>query len=85
MCYIKHGVYPVGVFSQRGRPRTRIRNLIGLGAVKDQAIGVGLSSKGPYRLAKTFGSQSGLTNAYLKEQGLVSIRELWIAFHYPNG
>ena len=75
MCHIK----------QWRRARTKIRNLINLGAVKDQAISVGLSSKGYWRLAKTYGSQSGLTNAYLKEQGLVSIRELWIAFHYPNG
>ena len=22
---------------------------------------------------------------YLKEQGLVSVIELWVAFHYPNG
>ena len=21
----------------------------------------------------------------LKEQGLVSVKELWVAFHYPNG
>jgi RNA-directed DNA polymerase len=75
MCYIKRWRYC----------RTRIRNLISLGAVKEQAIAVGLSSKGPWKLARTFGSQSGLTNAYLKEQGLVSVRELWITFHYPNG
>lgn len=75
MCYIK----------QWRRARTKIRNLINLGAVKDQAIAVGLSSKGYWRLARTYGSQSGLTNAYLKEQGLVSMRKLWIAFHYPNG
>lgn len=75
MCYIQ----------QWRRARTKIRNLINLGAVKDQAIAVGLSSKGYWRLARTYGSQSGLTNAYLKEQGLVSMRKLWIAFHYPNG
>ena len=75
MCYIKRWRYC----------RTRVRNLIRLGAVKKQAIAVGLSSKGPWKLARTFGSQSGLTNAYLKEQGLVSVRELWITFHYPNG
>jgi RNA-directed DNA polymerase len=72
MCYIK-----------RWR-RTRIRNLISLGAVTGQTIAVGLSSKGPWKLARTFGSQSGLINAYLTKQGLVSMRELWIAFHYPK-
>jgi RNA-directed DNA polymerase len=74
MCYMK----------QWCRPRTRIRNLIKLGAPKLQAIGVGMSSKGPWRLAKTFGSQGGLTNAFLKAQGLVSVLELWVAFHYPK-
>jgi RNA-directed DNA polymerase len=74
MCYLK----------QWNRPRTQIRNLIKLGAPKLEAIGVGLSSKGPWRLAKTFGSQGGLTNAYLKAQGLVSVLDLWVAFHYPK-
>lgn len=75
MCYMK----------QWRKCRTKVGNLIKLGAVKKQAIMVGISSKGYWRLARTFGSQSGLTNAYLKEQGLISIRELWIKFHYPNG
>jgi RNA-directed DNA polymerase len=75
MCYMKQWRYC----------RTRIRNLVKLGAVKKEAIFVGLSSKGPWKLARTFGTQSGLTNAYLKEQGLVSVKELWVAFHYPNG
>jgi len=75
MCYMKQWRYC----------RTRIRNLVKLGAVKKEAIFVGLSSKGPWKLARTYGTQSGLTNAYLKEQGLVSVKELWVAFHYPNG
>jgi hypothetical protein len=25
-----------------------------------------------------------MTNAYLKEQGLVSVKELWVAFHYQT-
>jgi len=43
-----------------------------------------MSSKGKWKLARTYGSQSGLTNAFLKEQDLVSVRDLWIAFHYPK-
>jgi len=74
MCYIK----------QWPKPRTRIRNLINLGSPKDQAIGVGLSSKGYWRLARTFASQCGLSNTYLKEQGLLSIKDLWCAYHYPG-
>jgi len=64
------------------RPRTRIRQLIKLGASHHHAISVGLSSKGPYRLAKTYASQLGMNNRWLKDQGLVSIRDLWIQFHY---
>ncbi len=75
MCYMK----------QWRRTRTRIRNLLNLGASRTQAIPVGLSSKGPWRLARTYASQLGMNNAWLKEQGLVSVRDLWIAFHYPNG
>jgi RNA-directed DNA polymerase len=74
MCYLK----------QWRKPRTRIGNLIKLGTPKEQAISVGLSCKGPWRLAKTFGSQGALTNTYLKEQGLVSVLDLWVAFHYPK-
>ena len=55
-----------------------------ISTVKKQAIMIGLSSKGPWRLARTYGSQSGLTNKYLKEQGLISMRKLWIAFYYPE-
>ena len=74
MCYLKQ--WPM--------TRTRVQNLIKLGAPRLQAIGVGLSCKGPWRLAKTYGSQCGLTNAYLAAQGLVSVLDLWVAFHYPK-
>ncbi len=72
MCYLK----------QWRKPRTRIRNLIKLGVRTQTAVSLGLSSKGPYRLAKTLATHSGMTNKWLEKQGLVSIRELWIKFHY---
>lgn len=72
MCYLK----------QWRKPRTRIRNLIKLGTRTRIAISLGLSSKGPYRLARTLATQSGMTNKWLAEQGLVSVRDLWIKFHY---
>ena len=72
MCYLK----------QWRKPRTRIRNLIKLGTGTRIAISLGLSSKGPYRLARTLATQSGMTNKWLQQQGLVSIRDLWIKFHY---
>ena len=75
MCYMK----------QWRLTRTRIRNLLKLGASKSQAIPVGMSCKGPWRLVRTYATQLGMNNVWLKEQGLVSVRELWITFHYPNG
>ncbi|MCG8093234.1 MAG: group II intron reverse transcriptase/maturase [Candidatus Thiodiazotropha endolucinida] len=72
MCYLK----------QWHKPRTRIRNLIKLGTRTRTAVSLGLSSKGPYRLARTLATQSGMTNKWLAVQGLVSVRELWIKFHY---
>jgi RNA-directed DNA polymerase len=72
MCYLK----------QWRKPRTRIRNLIKLGTRTRTAVSLGLSSKGPYRLARTLATQSGMTNKWLEQQGLVSVRERWIAFHY---
>ncbi len=72
MCYLKRW----------RKPRTRIRNLIKLGTRTRTAVSLGLSSKGPYRLARTLATQSGMTNQWLEKQGLVSVRERWIAFHY---
>lgn len=72
MCYLK----------QWRKPRTRIRNLIKLGTRTRTAVSLGLSSKGPYRLARTLATQSGMTNKWLEAQGLVSVRELWVKFHY---
>ena len=73
MCYWK----------QWRRPRTKIRNLRKLGTSLKAALGVGLSRKGPWRLARTLATQTGMTNKLLKEQGLVSVKELWVNIHYP--
>jgi len=43
----------------------------------------GLSRKGPYRLAKTLATQSGMTNKWLRDQGLLSVKELWVNIHFP--
>ena len=32
----------------------------------------------------TLATQIGMINQWLKKQGLISIRELWISFQYPN-
>jgi RNA-directed DNA polymerase len=47
------------------------------------AISIGLSRKGLYRLAKTLATQLGMTNKWLKDQGLISVKELWVKIHYP--
>ena len=73
MCYWK----------QWRRPRTKIRNLLKLGASLKIAIDVGLSRKGPWRLARTMATQTGMTNQWLKDQGLLSVKELWVNIHYP--
>jgi len=72
MCYLK----------QWRRIRTRIRNLMRLGVSKTVAISLGMSSKGYYRLAKTKAVQIALNNKWLKSQGLVSIEDQWVKFHY---
>jgi RNA-directed DNA polymerase len=73
MCYWK----------QWRRPRTKIRNLRKLGTSLKAALDVGLSRKGPWRLARTLATQTGMTNQWLKDQGLVSVKELWVKIHYP--
>lgn len=71
MCYWK----------QWRRCKTRIRNLLALGTSRRHAILTGLSRKGPWRLAKTLATQTGMTNEWLAKQGLVSIRDLWMKAH----
>ncbi|OUC14991.1 MAG: maturase [Alkalinema sp. CACIAM 70d] len=37
----------------------------------------GISRKGYWRLSKTLATQTGMTNEWLKKQGLLSIKQLW--------
>jgi len=67
MCYWK----------QWKRPRTRIHKLMQLGVRRDVAITHGVSRKGYWRLAKTLATNSGMTNRWLLDQGLVFVRYLW--------
>ena len=73
MCYLK----------QWGRARKRIGKLIRRGSPRHQAILTGLSRKGYWHLAKTYATNCGLSKEYLQDQGLVSLRTLWIGIHYP--
>lgn len=64
-------------------PRTKIRHLVALGVNLNDAIKAGVSSKGPYAMSRTKVTQIAMSNAWLKEQGLVSIKDQWTRFHYP--
>ena len=64
--------------------RTKVRNLLKLGTSLKAAIDVGMSRKGPWRLARTLATQTGMTNQRLKDQGLLSVKELWVSIHYPT-
>ncbi len=64
--------------------RKRVRELLKLGVSESQAVLTALSRKSCWHLSRTMANQSGMTNAWLESQGLVSVRTLWIAFHYPS-
>ncbi len=70
-------------WEQWRRCRTKVRNLLKLGTPLDAAISVGMSQKSPWRLVRTFATQIGMTNQWLKKQGLISVKELWVNIHYP--
>jgi len=46
-------------------------------------MSVAISRKGPWHLARTLATQTGMTNKWLKDQGLLSVKELWVHIHYP--
>ena len=73
MCYWKQWRYV----------RTKVRNLLKLGTYKREAILTSLSRKGPWHCARTMATQAGMTNKWLAEKGLISIKEQWSKIHYP--
>jgi len=73
MCYWKQWRYA----------RTKVRNLLKLGTFKTTAILTAISRKGPWHLSRTLATQTGMTNKWLKDQGLLSVKELWVNIHYP--
>jgi RNA-directed DNA polymerase len=64
------------------KPRTKVRNLLARGVSIQVAVACGLTSKGPWRSAKTPGIQQALSNAYLESEGLYSLRDGWIKLHH---
>ena len=73
MCYWKQWRYV----------RTKVRNLLKLGTYKREAILTSLSRKGPWHCARTMATQAGMTNKWLAEKGLISIKNQWSKIHYP--
>ncbi len=73
MCYWKQWRYA----------RTKVRNLLKLGTFKRTAILTAISRKGPWHLSRTLATQTGMTNQWLADQGLLSVKELWVNIHYP--
>ncbi|WP_265992162.1 group II intron reverse transcriptase/maturase [Vibrio sp. Sgm 5] len=66
------------------KPRTKVQNLLKRGVKVQTAVYCGITSKGPWRSSKTAGIQQALSNEYLKKAGLYSLRDGWIAVHYPS-
>lgn len=71
MCYWK----------QWRKTRTKVGNLLKLGVGRRTAILTGVSSKSYWHLSRSKATQVGMTNDWLKVQGLVSIRDLWMKAH----
>ncbi|WP_366139466.1 group II intron maturase-specific domain-containing protein [uncultured Endozoicomonas sp.] len=66
------------------KPKTRFRNLVRLGVDKVKAAMIAASSKGYYRLSKTYAVNQALNNSYPAKLGLISLKGLWIRFHHPR-
>jgi RNA-directed DNA polymerase len=49
---------------------------------KRQAILTAISGKRYCRMSKTLATQVAMTNQWLKDQGLISVRDLWMAHGY---
>jgi RNA-directed DNA polymerase len=73
MCYWK----------QWRRCRKRVGELLKLGVSQKQAVLTALSRKSYWHLSRTMATQWGMNDTWLKSQGLVSVRDIWIVFHYP--
>ena len=65
--------------------RVKVRNLTKLGASLPRAIANAMSPCSYWAQSRFLSAQTGITNSYIHQTlGLVSIRELWISFHYPT-
>lgn len=58
-------------------PRTKIKNLLVLGVSLKSAIQHGCSSNSYWQMSRTPVINQAVSNAWLKEQGLLSVQDLW--------
>lgn len=72
-------------WKQWGRPRTRRRKLLRLGIGRDEVHLASRSRKGPWRMSQNSIVQRGMTVAWLSQQGVPSIEQMWISIRYPDG
>jgi RNA-directed DNA polymerase len=61
--------------------RTTVRHLVALGTNRRHAIFTAIRRTSDWHLSKTLATQSGMTNAWLHQPGLLSIRDLWMNAH----
>jgi RNA-directed DNA polymerase len=59
-------------------PRTKVRHLLALGVALRSAIATALSHKSYWHLSRCKVTQVGMTTEWLRRQGLLSVRELWM-------
>jgi RNA-directed DNA polymerase len=74
MCYLK----------MWGRMKTIVRKLLALGVSVPEAVGLGRSRKKWWGRSKNPVINKALSDKYLANQGLISIKDLWVQFHYPK-
>jgi len=58
-------------------PRTKIKNLLALAVSLKSAIQSGCSSNSYWQMSRTPVINQAISNAWLQEQGLLSVKELW--------
>lgn len=71
----------MGYWKQWRKARTKVRNLLALGTSRRQAVLTAISRKSYWHLSKTLATQTGMTNEWLANQGLISVRKLWLKAH----
>jgi RNA-directed DNA polymerase len=67
-------------WKQWRKPKTKVSNLLRLGVTKDEAYSHGNSSKGPWLMSYSHAVHQALSVAYLAEDGLPSLFEIWTKF-----